>query len=251
MNQFFKKLEEIMQICRRTFLGALGASLAFSSVLTADESKSVPSVPVWEGPEGAEFLKNIVFDPGPASETLKNWAASHLFPLFSEWYPKLVKILPSPGFLPPQEVKFCFRDGKGVAFTSGNTIVCFTPWFEANRNGESAGAAIHELVHVVQQYSRPEPMWLVEGLTDSIRWFLFEPPNLRPRVDFSRAKVTDSYRTTAAFLDYVIRTYDANLIPRLNHVLRTHTYSETYWELTTQRTIDELWNEFRTESETH
>ena len=57
-------------------------------------------------------------------------------------------------------------------------------WFRANLQGEAIGSVVHELVHVVQEYGRarrenPEatrsPGWLVEGLADYIRWFLYEP----------------------------------------------------------------------------
>ena len=34
---------------------------------------------------------------------------------------------------------------------------------------------MHELVHVVQQYRRRPPGWLVEGIPDYIRWYLYEP----------------------------------------------------------------------------
>ena len=38
-----------------------------------------------------------------------------------------------------------------------------------------------------------------------MRWFLYEPADQRPRVNPDRAKYTDSYRTTAAFLNFTTR----------------------------------------------
>jgi len=50
---------------------------------------------------------------------------------------------------------------------------------------------------------RGNPGWLVEGIADYIRWFKSEPESQRPRPNPAKAKYTDSYRTTAAFLNYV------------------------------------------------
>ena len=80
---------------------------------------------------------------------------------------------------------------------------------------------VHELVHVVQQiHNRHSPGWLIEGSADYIRWFQYEPESKRPRPDPRRAKLTDGYRTTAAFLNYLCGKYDKNIVTKLNAAMR-------------------------------
>ena len=71
-----------------------------------------------------------------------------------------------------------------MAATGGTRVTCAAEWFRRNLEGEAKGAVVHELVHVVQQYGRARrnnpdatrpPGWLVEGIPDYIRWFLYEP----------------------------------------------------------------------------
>jgi hypothetical protein len=141
------------------------------------------------------------------------------------------------------------KDMRGVAYTRGRDVHCAADWFLANLDGEAAGAVVHELVHVVQQYGRARganrtPGWMVEGLADYIRWFLYEPEELRPRVNPDRAKYTDSYRTTGAFLNYVVHHHDRELIPKFNAAMRQGEYSDQLWEKFTGKTVDELWAQY-------
>jgi hypothetical protein len=138
---------------------------------------------------------------------------------------------------------------RGVAATGGTRIACAGQWFRRNLEGEAVGAVVHELVHVVQQYGRarggrPNPGWLVEGVADYIRWFLFEPSNLRPRPDPARAKYTDSYRTTAAFLAHVVATHDADAVKKLNAAMREGRYTPELWKTVSGKTVDALWEEY-------
>ncbi len=182
------------------------------------------------------------------SETpeLKDWVETKLRPTLEAWYPKIVQTLPSEGYTAPAELSVTIRkEMKGVAFTNGTQIVCAGPWFKQNLDGEAVGAVVHELVHVAQQYhSRDNPSWLVEGVADYIRWFKYEPENLRPKVNPRRAKYTDSYRTTAAFLEYVVIHHDHELVVKMNAAMREGRYSPDLWKEYTGKTVDELWGEF-------
>ena len=158
----------------------------------------------------------IVFDTAETPE-LTPWVDAKLRPVCQKWYPLIVQMLPSEGYTAPPRFTVTFRkDMKGVAYTSGTRVVCAADWFGKNLQGEAAGAVVHEMVHVVQQYGRAKggnrnPGWLVEGMADYIRWFKYEPPSHRPRPNPERAKYTDSYRTTAAFLDYLAENVDKDL----------------------------------------
>jgi hypothetical protein len=218
----------------------------------------------------------IDFDVTETPE-LKEWVTGKLQPACVEWYPKIVAMLPSEGFDAPKKFPVIFRrNGRGVAATGGTRVFCDYPWFSKNLEGEAVGAVIHELVHVVQQYGRarraegerraegapgapgtegqrpPEgqrrqrnPSYLVEGLADWIRWFNFEPEKLRPHPNAERAKYTDSYRTTAHFLDYVVQKYDKDLIRKLNTLMREGKYDDAWWKQTTGKTLEELGAEWK------
>ncbi|HEX6960994.1 MAG TPA: basic secretory protein-like protein [Lacipirellula sp.] len=191
----------------------------------------------------------IAFDTTDAPE-LKPWVDEKLKPICATWYPKIVEMLPSDDYQAPRRFAIVFeKDMRGVAYTSGRRVVCAAPWFKDNLEGEAAGAVVHELVHVVQQYGRARtgnrsPGWMVEGLADYIRWFLYEPEELRPRPNPDRAHYTDSYRTTGAFLDFVVNEYDENCIRKFNAAMRDGAYSDELWRQYTGQSADELWTEF-------
>jgi hypothetical protein len=191
----------------------------------------------------------IAFDTTDAPE-LKAWVDEKLKPVCAEWYPKIVEMLPSDDYQAPRRFSIVFeKDMRGVAYTGGRRVVCAVPWFSANLEGEAAGAVVHELVHVVQQYGRARrgerpPGWMVEGLADYIRWFLYEPENLRPRPNPDRAHYTDSYRTTAAFLNHIVNEHDKDCIRKFNAAMRDGEFSDDLWKEYTGKTADELWEEY-------
>jgi hypothetical protein len=195
--------------------------------------------------------KIVTFDVSSAPD-LERWARTTLLPTCEEWYPKIVAMLPSDGFTPPAHVTVRFRDGMTVpASTSGAEISCNADWFRRNIKGEAAGAVVHELVHVVQHYghrgrARVNPGWLVEGIADYIRWFRYEPQTHGATIrDASKAKYDGSYRVTANFLDWVVRTHDAGIIPALNASLRDGTYDDGIWKRRTGKSAAELGAEWK------
>lgn len=188
----------------------------------------------------------IVFNTAETPE-LAGWVERVLRPACEEWYPKIAAMLPSEGYTAPRRVTITFlRESNDVAYAAGTRIVCGGPWFQRNRDGEAAGAVIHELVHVVQHYGsgrrgNPNPGWLVEGIADYVRWFHYEPASLRPRPNPAKAHYTDSYRTTAAFLDYVSQQHGPEVVQKLNAAMRKGDYSDGLWKDITGRSVDELW----------
>lgn len=187
----------------------------------------------------------IVIDSSETPE-LKDWIETKLRPTLEKWYPIIVESLPSEGFTAPDKFTVTFKkDMRGVADTSGTRVRCARDWFQKNLDGEAAGAVVHELVHVAQQYrSRTNPGWLVEGVADYIRWFQYEPESKRPHPNPARARYTDSYRTTGAFLDFLIRKRDKDLVKKLNAVMRQGKYTPEVWKEHTGKTVDELWAEY-------
>jgi hypothetical protein len=218
------------------------------NVIDADKPAAAPTAPA----AAAAGVKVIAIDGGKYTATidttdtpdLTDWANKDLAPVVAAWYPKIVKMLPSDDYAAPPKFTITFRKGMdGVAYTTGHAVVGAEKYFLAHR--DDVGAIVHELVHVVQQYhSRSNPGWLVEGAADYIRWFNYEPANKRPRPDPRKAKYTDSYQVTAAFLDYVVKTHDKNLVVKLNADMRNGKYVPELWKTYAGKTVDELWDEY-------
>jgi hypothetical protein len=179
---------------------------------------------------------------------LKDWVTKKLQPTADTWYPKLIEALPSKDYKAPTKVSIVISsDYRGVAATGGTNVMCNSRWFRRNLNGQAVGAVVHELVHVVQQYrgargGARNPGWLVEGIADYYRWFKYEPEptGTRPR-DPESANYTDSYRTTAGFLNYVVEKHDKQIVVKLNAAMRQGKYSEDLWKQYTGKTPAELW----------
>jgi hypothetical protein len=147
--------------------------------------------------------------------------------------------LPSNGYTAPTKVRIEIRDEEGIAYASGTRIVCTKKWFTAHP--DDRGAVVHELVHVVQQYRGRNPGWLVEGIADYLRWFQYEPVTTQPRPNPKRAKYTDSYQTTGAFLNYLTNHVEPEIVIKLNAAMREGRYRPELWEEITGKTVDELW----------
>ena len=231
---------------------------------TPAEGRGGPGGPrmVWEAagpvdPNGpppttakTESGQEIVFDYSEAPE-LKDWVENTLKPVCVKWYPVIVAMLPSEGYEAPKKFSIAFRkDYRGVAAAGGTRINCSVQWFQRNLQGEAAGAVVHEMVHVVQQYPRAQggnrnPGWLVEGLADWIRWFNYEPESARPKPRADRANYNDSYRTTGHFLNYVTNTYDKEVVKKLNAAMREGKYTEDIWKQATGKTLEELGKEWK------
>ncbi len=213
----------------------------FFSEIDVDDGKEHAPLP----PPASSGECEIVIDSSEVPE-LKEWIEARLRPTLEKWYPIIVESLPSEGFTAPRRFTVTFRkDMRGVAATGGTRVSCAGNWFLRNRDGEAVGAVVHELVHVAQQYrSRTNPGWLVEGVADYIRWFRYEPESLRPRPDPARARYTDSYRTTAAFLNFLTETRDREIVKKLNAAMRRGEYAPSLWKEYAGKDVDDLWADF-------
>ncbi len=194
------------------------------------------------------------------SETpdLTPWVENELMPVIVQWYPKIVQLLPSEGYEAPGKISIMFsQDMQGVAATAGTRVQCAASWFRKNLQGEAKGAVVHELVHVVQQYGRARrgnrqaertPDWLVEGIADYVRWFLYEPESHGAditRRNLARARYDASYRVSANFLNWATASCDSQLVPKLNAAAREGRYSDSLWQELTGRSVRELGDEWK------
>jgi hypothetical protein len=196
---------------------------------------------------------------------LKEWAEQKLGPVLAEWYPKIVTMLPSEGYTAPKRFSVTLKPCNGVAATAGTQITANSTWLKGELNRESLGALVHEEVHVVQQYRgrrdnpdfKPAPGWLVEGIPDYIRWFLYEPQSHGADIVWLRTHRNTSlrydarYRVTANFLNYVVEHHDPKkeLIAKLNVACRQGRYTDDLWQASKGQTLLELNDEWKTVTE--
>ena len=85
---------------------------------------------------------------------------------------------------------------------------------------------------------------MVEGIADYFRWFHYEPAEHRPRLRNPRAKYSDSYQTTAGFLEFVMKNHDHELVVKMNAAMRQGRYSPALWKDFTGMSVQELWAEY-------
>lgn len=190
-----------------------------------------------------------------------DWTRKILVPVVKEWYPRLVRLLPGKGFDAPREISITFQklDNGTPAYASGNRITCNIDWFMKNLKGEAAGAVVHEMVHVVQSYGRARrnnshaartPGWLMEGIADYVRWYIYEPQSRGAEIGRKRApsvRYDNSYRVTANFLNWVVEKYDKELVIKLNAACREGKYSESLWKKYTGHAVQELGDQWKAE----
>jgi hypothetical protein len=230
-------------------------SLALFAVLAATAMAQAQEAPKF-APPAKRFQIDIDYSQTPE---LKDWVDKQLRPALEEWYPIIVADLPSEGFIAPRRFSVTIEaNGQGVAATSDTRVTVSALWIKQQTargpQNEAVGSVIHEEVHVVQQYGHAQgrnncPGWLTEGIADYIRWWKFEPAAVRrPIAPMKRngqpASYRDSYQTTAAFLEYVAKNYDHEIVVKLNADSRDGNYTPELWKRYTGMTLDELWEAF-------
>ncbi len=236
----------------------------FYSEIDVVDSTS-PVVPI-AAPKPGEGIKEVVqIENGKyeiiidTTETpdLSKWVHDELAPVVKQWYPRLVAMLPSDGYEAPTRVTILFdADMRGVAATGGSRVRCAATWFRTQLNNEAKGAIVHELVHVVQNYGLARrnpnrtrtPGWIVEGIADYIRWFLYEPHSHGAEItarNIDRARYDASYRVSANFLNWVTNTYDKEIVAKLNVAGREGRYTDQIWKDATGKTLEELGAEWK------
>ena len=184
----------------------------------------------------------IAVDVADAPE-LRGWA-DRVAEECERWYPRINEALKSEDFTPRQQITLRLKkDYRGVAAAGGGRITGSVKYFTDHPDDE--GAMIHETTHIVQSYrGRGNPGWLVEGVADYVRFFLYEPGTaIRP--DPEKAHYDDSYRTSAAFLAFVAEKYNKDLVRKLNRLMRRGEYRDDAFREFTGKTLDELDEEWR------
>ncbi len=212
--------------------GSATGSITIRELTIASE----PTVPVFRYPV------EITVDTTDAPD-LKQWA-ERAARTCERAYPMINAELDGDGFRPPHQIALSVSSRyRGVAATSRDRIVASADYFR--RHPGDVGALVHETVHVVQSYpGGKSPFWLVEGVSDYVRFFWFEPGKLG-RINPETAHYNESYRVTAAFLAYLVEKYDKNIVRTLNRAMRAGRYEEGIFQQSTGKTVRELDSEWR------
>jgi type II secretory pathway component GspD/PulD (secretin) len=197
--------------------------------------QSEPKIAVFKYP--IEFVVDVSDAP-----EMKEWA-DKVAHVCERNYTMINDELASEGFKPRTQISMTLKnDYKGVAAAGGGRITGSVKFFKAHP--DDVGAMVHETVHCVQAYrTRGNPGWLVEDIADYIRFFKYEPGKIGkiakdPHFD-------GSYRTSAAFLNFVTTEYDKDLVKKLNKSMREGEYREEIWKVLTKKTLKELDEEWR------
>ena len=172
------------------------------------------------------------------------WAQTAEKQMEASW-PDTDALLYSDKFIPPNAVNVVYTTGPtvtGIAATGGGVMTVNTAW--CRQHPEDTALTVHETAHVIQAYSSYNPVWLVEGIADYIRWVKFEPEHFYPRINVQRATYHDSYQTTAAFLGWCERHYDSRLVTKLSQNVRFGTYQNSLFKDDCGKDVDTLWAEF-------
>ena len=162
-----------------------------------------------------------------------------------EFWPDTQALLYSDGFITPNAVNVIYRSGPDVtpvAATGGGVMTVNADWVRKWPN--DTGLTVHEMAHVVQSMSAYNPVWLIEGVADYIRWAKFEPQNHKPSINVKTATYHDSYRTTGTFLAWCEMHYDSALVTKLNNAVRFGKYDDGLFEKFCGKNVDALWAEF-------
>ena len=174
---------------------------------------------------------------------LKAWAEKADRQMSESWA-DTAALLYSDGFITPNKVNVVYRSGPDVtpvAANGGGVMTVNVAW--ARAHPEDTALTVHEVGHSIQAMSAYNPVWLIEGIADYVRWVKYEqvfPYNINPKT----SKYTDSYRTTAAFLAWCELHYDSRMVSKLNNDTRFGTYKVENFKTYTGKDVDTLWSEF-------
>ena len=223
-------------------LSPVGATFAQTADASAQPTPASIAAPAET--KRADVIPEITIDTSTAPEMAG--FARIVKACCETYFGKFAEYLTTDGYQPPTQFTIIFvKDMGGVANTSGRRppiIRCAPAYFTANPT--DYGALLHEMVHVIQQYRGGAPTWLTEGITDYVRFYMYEPVANRPHPNPDTAKYTDSYRVTGCFLDWINRTYDKAFVQKLNVICRKGTYTPETWKDITGKDVDTLWSEF-------
>ncbi|MFT3827869.1 MAG: basic secretory protein-like protein [Chitinophagaceae bacterium] len=134
---------------------------------------------------------------------------------------------------------------KGVAATAGGIVRYNPEWFK--KHPGDIDVVTHEVMHIVQAYPGGSgPGWITEGIADYVRYTLgvdnagagWSLPEYNAKHHYDNA-----YRITARFLVWIEKSHKG-FVQKLDAVMRSKTYQDSFWKEQTGKTVSELWDEY-------
>lgn len=126
----------------------------------------------------------------------------------------------------------------GVAYTLNGVVYLDQSWFTAHPDDN--GAIVHELTHVVQNYTNA-PSWLTEGMADYARYELGFATSWSYYHCDNTSRYDSGYSCTATFLKYVQTHYKSSIVQDVHVQLRMGTYSDQFFVNETGKTVSQLY----------
>ena len=149
----------------------------------------------------------------------------------------------------PKFVKIYISSGDSI-YTLNSRIYLSASYL--TENPRDYDCLTHELMHVVQHYPVSDPSWLIEGIADYARYVYGlnnEAAGWSLKTPTAQSSYTDSYRTAAAFLNWLETESGAGsgIVKELDARLRNGTYDtegHSDWEEITGKSLDDLWSDY-------
>lgn len=146
-----------------------------------------------------------------------------------------------------KKVTFIIDPGyEGVAAASDGIVRVNPKWMK--NHPEDIDVVTHEVMHIVQAYpGESGPGWLTEGIADYVR-FTFGVNNEAGKWKLPAYAATqsyeNSYRITARFLVWIEKNKNVAIVDKLDHAMRTKTYTDDIWKKETGASLNELWKAY-------
>ena len=226
-------------------------SLVFAGLLSACvSSQTHKGATVSAGGPAADkaFVRRVDYSEAPEMKELAERARQ----IGNEMYPKVLAVLADDTSTLPQQFHIIFKkhtSGGAPGTTLGTTIRLNAGWLTDNP-GYLEAIVSHEMAHVAQHYkwydSSKIPWYWREGIADYVRYKLGYTNGWGcPQCSAEFPHYTSGWSCAGAFLLYLEKTYDSNVVRQLNTELRRGAYSEQFFPRATARGLDELWAEFQ------
>jgi hypothetical protein len=161
--------------------------------------------------------------------------------LVEDVYPKIQNKL-DPSYSVSSLILILKREQNYPAMTLGFTIFLSSQWFI--QHPDDLGAIVHEVTHVAQLYGPGQPSWLVEGIADYMRfWLGYSNSWSYPHCDANTPHYMNGYSCAGAFLQFVERVYDKDIVHYVHLALRGNKYNDLLFRERTGKIIQVLWQE--------
>ncbi|MEK6703894.1 MAG: basic secretory protein-like protein [Planctomycetota bacterium] len=204
----------------------------------------VPAKPTVKPAPKAPVVKVAITVNADEAPDLTLWA-NNMKRLCEKWYPKIADLLKSEGFTPPETFEIVLRKEMAIPARAWGTTIEVNA-VDTRKNHGDLGMMIHELTHIIQAYpmQKADLGWLVEGIADYVRFWIYEPKTKQAKIDITKATHKDGYRVTAAFLGWIALKYDKEIVTKLNAKLRKGRCDETIFKDLLDKSVEDLWKEF-------